>query len=323
VALVHNNLEAFNSTVRIRGEGSTLMVDGGVVVQDSNLTIENQGLVSLLFGDLVVGSSSTVVLRGGVLDMGNGRVNLQSPSSQFLFAEGTLKNVIRFDGNLAQSGGVLEISQSGPLSIDGAFTMTSDATLRVDLADFSAFGSSFLQVQNQVVLAGGTLKILLGEGEGPFYEPRLGDAFSIFGGSYSMLIGEFDELILPELDEGLVWDLSYDSEVFGNPQVILEVVAGFSGDFTGDGSVDAADLGEWESRFGDDLDGRDFLNWQRQYGSGDQPLAIPEPSTAVLILSALLPLLAATPAGVRAPLPGLRLRGNTFCDCVVSRPSES
>ena len=72
-----------------------------------------------------------------------------------------------------------------------------------------------------------------------------------------------------------------------------------SGDFDGDGVVDAADLSQWEGDFGvngdsdadfdGDSDGFDFLYWQRNYGSGSGSVTvIPEPGCLALVFSIVL-----------------------------------
>lgn len=75
------------------------------------------------------------------------------------------------------------------------------------------------------------------------------------------------------------------------------VVIQLDGDFNGDGYVDAADLNDpvlgWKARFGADLDGDDFLTWQRNLGAGTPPAtaaaaAVPEPSTALLALMGIV-----------------------------------
>ncbi len=88
-------------------------------------------------------------------------------------------------------------------------------------------------------------------------------------------------------------------------------------DFTGDGSVDGADLAQWESAFGQtamgdadgdgDSDGRDFLIWQRTYNpssSGSlQGVAVPEPTAALLAAIGFIALLFRSPFSQSPPLP--------------------
>ena len=77
--------------------------------------------------------------------------------------------------------------------------------------------------------------------------------------------------------------------------------APIAGDFNADGVVNEADMQAWEADFGlngdsdadgdGDSDGGDFLAWQQNYGAGSNPLAashaIPEPSTAALLIAAI------------------------------------
>ena len=73
-------------------------------------------------------------------------------------------------------------------------------------------------------------------------------------------------------------------------------------DFDDDGDVDGDDLSDpvdgWESRFGVDLDGSDFLVWQQEFGLGPSlPLAqtVPEPNG--VLLGAMAALLCLRPHG--------------------------
>ncbi|MCC6492147.1 MAG: hypothetical protein IT424_03905 [Pirellulales bacterium] len=61
------------------------------------------------------------------------------------------------------------------------------------------------------------------------------------------------------------------------------------GDFNHDGLVDAADLNDptagWQARFGTDVDGGDFLEWQRNFGPAGAAAAaasVPEPAAILL-----------------------------------------
>ncbi len=91
--------------------------------------------------------------------------------------------------------------------------------------------------------------------------------------------GGGDDLYLGEHAEQEFYDL----------QLSIEGV-GFTADFDGDGDVDADDLNHptlgWEARYGSNLDGANFLAWQRQLGSsgasGFAAQAVPEPSCVAL-----------------------------------------
>ncbi len=83
---------------------------------------------------------------------------------------------------------------------------------------------------------------------------------------------------------------------FTNGDSGLFLFQNLKADFDGDGDVDSNDLTHptlgWEARYGVDLNGLDFLDWQQEFGTGI-PLtpnlsAVPEPNLGIL----LLPLLA-------------------------------
>jgi len=74
------------------------------------------------------------------------------------------------------------------------------------------------------------------------------------------------------------------------------------GDFNGDGTVDGDDLTDpitgWRARFGVDLDGNDFLVWQRNLGAraagttvAVDALAVPEANAAMLCLASFMAML--------------------------------
>jgi hypothetical protein len=79
-------------------------------------------------------------------------------------------------------------------------------------------------------------------------------------------------------------------------------------DFNGDFVVDAADLTEWRGGFGTaagavngdgdadddgDVDGRDFLLWQRQWAGASALQAVPEPGGLALCVLSVTPVLVA------------------------------
>jgi len=79
--------------------------------------------------------------------------------------------------------------------------------------------------------------------------------------------------------------------IHGEPRLEPLVI---ESDFNGDGIVDAADLAEWESGFGNqpEFAGDDFLAWQRQYDAGTSVAGaaqvVPEPASFTGWLLALL-----------------------------------
>jgi hypothetical protein len=126
---------------------------------------------------------------------------------------------------------------------------------------------------------------------------------------------------------------------------LAPLVVDVPGDFNGDGDVDDDDLNDptsgWIARFGADLEGEDFLVWQRNIGA---PLglggaaAVPEPAGFVMILAAAAlgicrtriqnprPRLAPREDARRAPLPplwALARRSLGLCCRAVWRREDS
>lgn len=93
--------------------------------------------------------------------------------------------------------------------------------------------------------------------------------------------GEGRGLDLPRLVEGVYWDAS-DLYVTG----VIRVIAGIPGDFDADGDVDGRDFLIWQ-RGGSPkaLSEGDLADWQANYGLSTQPAAstaVPEPSALAL-----------------------------------------
>lgn len=83
------------------------------------------------------------------------------------------------------------------------------------------------------------------------------------------------------------------TNTLGSANYPLNVAPPLAGDFDLDGDVDDDDLNnEWKLRFGADLDGNDFLDWQRNYGATSTDAvaaigAVPEPAAASLLALAI------------------------------------
>ena len=161
-------------------------------------------------------------------------------------------------------------------------SVSYNGTLEIEIGGTSA--GDFDQL-NHILGAGiadlgGTFDISLING----FLPSVGDTFEII--TAVTVLDTFAVEDLPDIG-GLLWDVSY------NPtSVVLSVNTPFTADFDLDGDVDSDDLNDpvdgWQARYGTDLDGGNFLDWQRQFGSGVPPLSgsttVPEPSSVVLLL---------------------------------------
>jgi glycoprotein endo-alpha-1,2-mannosidase len=109
---------------------------------------------------------------------------------------------------------------------------------------------------------------------------------------------------------GTGYTFGYQYEGYGNLYLDIlreKTLPEIPGDFNRDGQVNDADLtgeGGWSERFGDDLNGNDFLAWQRNLGythwRDSTPLvaSIPEPASAALIAVALIAIFTCRPKSV-------------------------
>lgn len=110
-----------------------------------------------------------------------------------------------------------------------------------------------------------------------------GDIFDIF--TFGSVSGSFDAVNLPELGVGLGWDTS---SLLVNGQLAVVSVA-TPGDFDGDGDVDGRDFLAWQrGQSPTPLSAGDLADWQANYGQSG-PLtasstAVPEPGAVVLML---------------------------------------
>jgi hypothetical protein len=138
------------------------------------------------------------------------------------------------------------------------------------------------------------------------YTPMLGDTFEILrapGGVF----GIFDSEDLPAIGQTVRL-----TTIYGANNVVLAVVPIQTGDFNGNGKVDAADYIVWRNSLGQtglalpaDGDGNrvvnaaDYTIWKSHFGQTPGIGAVPEPTTAVLFVFASVLLLSARRTGVR------------------------
>ena len=189
---------------------------------------------------------------------------------------GTLKGVGSIGGTVTvnASGMLAPGASPGSLTV-GGLTLSPMSTLIMELAGSSP-GSGYDQIiSSGVFTLSGTLQVNLLNS----FAPASGQSFNLF--DWGNVSGSFNTLSLPTLTGGLSWSTSqlYTAG-------ILSVVTGLAGDFDFDG----------------DVDGRDFLVWQRNPGVGNladwqanygvpfsaTSIAVPEPGTLFLLSSVVV-----------------------------------
>jgi autotransporter-associated beta strand protein len=198
---------------------------------------------------------------------------------------GSFTGNVRIDGELSPGNGVGSVSFQH-------LRLNNQATLEIELGAahpaqydrVAATGSLMLDGQLNVTLVVG-------------FTPSAGNSFNIL--EWGSLAGTFDELYLPELDPGLMWNAS-QLYVDGTLRIAL------AGDFDFNDVVDADDLLQWKSAYGAsgsltptlgdadgdrDVDGADFLAWQRNVGMTLETAPgtpVPEPAGSSLLALAAI-----------------------------------
>jgi hypothetical protein len=277
----------FQAAVRLNSN-SNLSVQPG-----QQLSFHN--VVDLNGQTLSIGPDSRVVVNS----------RLQAGASGVVANSGNFGGVGRVNGNLLNlAGGSIApgaaVGQIGELVIGGDYIQSSLGKLSIELAGDTAGTFDSLDVGGAAVLDG-VLEISLLGG----YSPNPGDRYAVLNAGASINAAS---LILT----GQAWGFVPLVENGGNTLVIQF----FDSDFNGDNVVKAADLGSWRAGFsssgvthaqgdadGDqDVDGGDFLIWQRQLGSGrgvGMASVVPEPTLNLLVAGILLGLLRRRRAGPR------------------------
>lgn len=155
---------------------------------------------------------------------------------------------------------------------------------------------SIIQVTDDARIGNGELVVELSG-----YSPVAGDSYTLLQtGDSTGVNGEFKavDLTLAPLGSGLEWDLVYNAD-----SVVLSVLDNtpqLTGDYNGNGVIDAADYTVWRDALGGTtllndptpgtVDESDYTYWKTNFGAtaGDASLAeanVPEPSTLLLALT--------------------------------------
>jgi T5SS/PEP-CTERM-associated repeat protein len=205
-----------------------------------------------------------------------------------------------FHDTVVMEGGSLDLLAGANALFLADLTFETGSLAALEIGDL-ATGSAQMHVDGLASVAGG-LEVELANG----FSPSLGDSFQLLFAAEGVT-GSFDPVALPALEAGLSWNLDY-----GTNSVVLEVLEA-SADFDLDGDVDGNDFLLWQ-RGGspNPLSATELAAWQAQFGNGASPMTaaatgVPEPATGIMLL---LGILSATPvcrwSAQRTSAPGRR-----------------
>ncbi|MDZ4657670.1 MAG: hypothetical protein SH868_08830 [Bythopirellula sp.] len=160
-----------------------------------------------------------------------------------------------------------------------------NGTLEIEIGGLTPGSSGYDQLNHilgaGIAQLGGTLDVTLLGG----FEPEVGNTFIVLT-ALGGVVGTFADVALPTLDTGLSWSLLYEPNA-----VLLEVIDIVNGDFDGDGDIDGRDFLAWQrGESPDPFSAGDLAEWKANYGPGPlaASVAVPEPKSSLLLAGLLL-----------------------------------
>lgn len=273
-------------------------------------TMMNNGLMDLNGGELEVGGALTnnfdidarngAILRVGGLGLDNnngaqlaitaGEVDVfgaiaNNTGAQILVGNGA--SAI-FHDSVTNNGDLVVLAGSTLLAVEQLNLLGNQSHLSLQLTEEDVFAeAASVQAAGRIILEG-DLTVTLAGG----YQPQAGDVFPLLV-SNTGLAGVFSGESLPSLDTGLDWEIQRTANSLS---LAVIDVAGLPGDFDGDGDVDGRDFLAWQR----DPSVGDLADWQMNYGAGSlvAPIsdstarsmvhhAVPEPQSVLLVFIVL------------------------------------
>jgi hypothetical protein len=182
------------------------------------------------------------------------------------------------NGAVRNLGGRVEPGNGiGRLNITGDYSNLDEGTLAIQLGGTTAVTQYDVLTMSRFAFLDGTLNVTFANG----FVPSVGNMFTFITTAANGVFGEFENLQLPG---GFQWDVDYLSN-----SVVLKVIGlGSAGDFDGDGDVDGRDFLVWQRN----PSVGNLADWQANYGSGSLSAvsAVPEPASAFLMAFASITL---------------------------------
>jgi fibronectin-binding autotransporter adhesin len=255
--------------------GAVDLTLAGIISGTAGLTKNDTGRLTLTAANSY---ASLTTINGGTL-----AVDGSIPGSVEVNTGATLAGTGTIGGSVTLNAGGTVAPGASPESLSvGSLAMMAASTIRMEIG-----GTTPVSGYDQLLATGslafdGTLEVSLINS----FAPNVGDTFNIFDGTIS---GTFDVLNLPSLMAGKSWNTSQLYTIG-----VLSVAAGQPGNFDFDGDVDGRDFLIWQ-RGGSpiQLSAGDLGDWQANYGVGAlvaTNVAVPEPTSVAL--AAMLALMA-------------------------------
>jgi len=281
-------------------------VDGGELevlgTTTNNFDIDARNGATLRFN----GTFALDNISGSQLAISAGQVDLfgtvrNNAGAQILVGNGASAV---FHDTLTNNGDLVVMPGSTLLALEQLNLLTNSSSLSVQLGEFDSLEEEFPVQSAGTLIIEGDLEVTLAAG----YQPQAGDVFPLLFSGDS-LAGVFSDENLPSLNAGLAWETIRTM----NTLSLTVVESGAAGDFDGDGDVDGRDFLIWQ-RAGspDPLSAGDLADWQAGYnggmlsalrtfpGGGTPPAnAVPEPGCLILVCA----LVALMPARLRCASP--------------------
>ncbi len=245
-----------------------LTVAGGPT---NTLTLQLNGTQKLTtFGETRIDAGGIISLKDSGTRLDAQFVNIQDGilrgNGSVFVGTGPITGVVRnLSGRVEPGNGI------GSLEIIGDYSSLVDATLAIQIGGTVAGQFDVLNVDRFAFLSG-TLEVsLVG------FTPVVGNMFTFLSAGEGVN-GEFTNLVLPP---GFQWGVDY----LANSVVLKVLGLGTPGDFDSDGDVDGRDFLVWQRN----PSVGNLADWQAQYGIVPPPIsAVPEPDTIALFILAAL-----------------------------------
>jgi T5SS/PEP-CTERM-associated repeat protein len=290
---------------RLPGSSGTVVVGHGTWTTQGRLSIGGdsttnspggEGLVEITGGlvtaayDITLFPAGQISLLGGSLDA---PIMELQPGAIFDWAGGQL-TVDTFNGSLSNPGGIFAAREgSNSVLVSGEYSQGPVGVLKIGIHGPAANHEFDSVIVGNTAFLGGTLEVELADGFLPAADETyvILDALNLGAGSFSNAAN--GERLFLDFSRGS-FIVNYGAESLFDPsQVVLsDFQPAATGDFDFDGDVDGRDFLLWQrGETFNPLSAADLAAWQENYGA--PPLAavvapLPEPHGVALIVTALL-----------------------------------